>query len=319
VKNENRVDPELLPALELYPPMELNLENLVATREMGAQMTLDMNAQLPEVEGVSLEDRQAPGPEGDPDVRIRICKPMEQTGPLPGFLWIHGGGYVLGGIDGDDYGNKLRVNKVGCVIVSVDYRLAPEHPYPAPVEDCYTALKWMFNHADDIGVDRSRIAIGGASAGGGLTAGLALLARDRSETDVVFQMLMYPMIDDRNIAPASEKLPDKLIWSRAKNLFGWTSYLGREPGGDDVPYTAAASRAVDVSGLPPALIVVGDLDLFVDENIEYARQLIQAGIPSEMHVYPGAYHGFNGFVPGATISRKCNATCDQALKKALYK
>jgi acetyl esterase/lipase len=176
----------------------------------------------------------------------------------------------------------------------------------------------MSNHADELGVDRSRIAIGGASAGGGLTAGLALLARDRAETDVAFQMLVYPMIDDCNIAPASEKLPDTLIWSRAKNLFGWTSYLGREPGGDDVPYTAAASRATDVSGLPPAIIVVGDLDLFVDENIEYSRRLIQAGVPTELHVYPGAYHGFNGFVPGATISRQCNAACNQALKKALY-
>lgn len=318
MKNDNRVDPELAPALELYPPTELNLENLAATREMMVKMTLEINAQLPKIEGVTQEDRQVPGPEGDPDIRVRIYKPAEQTDTLPGFLWIHGGGYVLGSIDGDDYGNRLRVKKAECVIVSVDYRLAPEHPYPAPVEDCYAGLKWMFDHANEIGVDRSRIAIGGASAGGGLAAGLALLVRDRAETDVVFQLLVYPMIDDCNIAPASETLPDTLIWSRAKNLFGWTSYLGREPGCDDVPYTAAAFRATDVSGLPPALIVVGDLDLFVDENIEYARRLIQAGVPTELHVYPGAYHGFNGFVPGATVSRQCNATCNQALKKALY-
>jgi len=317
VQNLDRVDPELLPALELLPPTELTLANLVATRDMGAKMTLEMNARLPDIEEVTQEDRQIPGPAGDPDVRVRIYRPREQNEVLPGFLWIHGGGYVLGGIDGDDYGNKLRVKNVGCTIVSVDYRRAPEYPYPAPVEDCYAALKWMFDHAGDLGVDPSRIALGGASAGGGLAAGLALLARDRKETDVVFQMLIYPMIDDRNTLPASETLPDTLIWSRAKNRFGWSCYLGREPGGDDVAYTAAASRAADLTGLPPALVVVGDLDLFVDEDIEYARRLIQTGVPTELHVYPGAYHGFNGFSPGAGVSRRCNATCNQALKTAL--
>jgi acetyl esterase/lipase len=313
----DRVDPELRPMLELYPPTDLNLANLAAAREMGAAMTLEMKAQLPEVEGVTQEDRLVPGPAGDPEVPVRIYRPTEQDESLPGFLWIHGGGYMLGSADGDDYSNKLRVKAVGCVVVSVDYRLAPEHPYPAPVEDCYAALKWTCENADDLGIDSSRVAIGGASAGGGLAAGLALLARDRAEVDIAYQMLVYPMIDDCNIAPASEALSDTLIWSRAKNLFGWTSYLGREPGGEDVPYTAAASRATDVSGLPPALIVVGDLDLFVDENVAYARRLIQAGIPTELHVYPGAYHGFNGFAPGATVSRQCNGTCNEALKKAL--
>ena len=317
--DHSKVDPELLPALELYPPTELNAENLVATREMGAKMTLEMNARLPAVEGVTQEDRFAPGPKGDPDVRVRIYRPTEQADPLPGLFWIHGGGYIIGSINGDDYGNKLRAKNVGCVIVSVDYRLAPENPYPAPVEDCYAGLKWFFDHAGELGVDSSRIAIGGASAGGGLAAGLALLARDRAETDVLFQLLIYPMIDDCNIEPAGETRPDTLIWSRAKNLFGWTSYLGRQPGGEDVPYYAAASRATDLSGLPPALIALGDLDLFLDEDIVYAQRLIQAGIPTELHVYPGAYHGFNGFAPGATVSRRCNATCNDALKTALYR
>jgi acetyl esterase/lipase len=280
-------------------------------------MSLEMKAQLPEVEGVTKEDRLVPGREGDPDVRIFIYKPSEQNETLPGFLWIHGGGYVMGSADGDDYVNKLRVKSMGCVVVSVDYRLSPECAYPGPVEDCYAALKWTFDHADEFGIDTSRIAIGGASAGGGLAAGLALLARDRAEVDIVYQMLVYPMIDDRNIAPASETLADTIVWSREKNLFGWTSYLGRAPGGDDVPYTAAASRATDVSGLPPALIVVGDLDLFVDEDVEYARRLIQAGVATELHVYPGAFHGFNAFAPGAPVSRQCNAACDDALKKAL--
>jgi acetyl esterase/lipase len=175
----------------------------------------------------------------------------------------------------------------------------------------------MFEHADEIGVDKSRIAFGGASAGGGLAAGMSLMVRDRAEMAPVFQMLIYPMIDDSNVAPATDTRPDTLIWSRAKNLFGWTSYLGREPGGEGISPYAAAYRAEDLAGLPPAIIVVGDLDLFVDEDIEYARRMIAAGIPTELHVYPGAYHGFNGFAPGAAVSRRCNTTCTRALRKAL--
>ena len=224
----------------------------------------------------------------------------------------------MGNLDGDDYPIKLRMKAADCITVSVDYRRAPEAPFPAPLEDCYAALKWCFEHADEIGVDSSRIAIGGGSAGGGLAAALALLVRDRAEMDVVFQMLIYPMIDDTNVAPASETLPDTYIWSRANNLFGWTSYLGRAPGGEGVSPYAAAFRASDLTGLPPALIVVGELDLFVDENIEYARRLIGAGIPTELQVYPGAYHGFINIAPEADVSQQCIAACTQALKKALH-
>jgi acetyl esterase/lipase len=292
VKIDSRVDPELVSALELMPDGVLNSDTLAIAREFMEKMTAEINAQLPVVEGITQEDRFIPGPEGAPEVRIRIYRPTEQIDKLPGFFWIHGGGYIMGDLDRDDYGIKLRMKAADCITVSVDYRRAPEAPFPAPLEDCYDALKWLFDHADEIGVDSSRIAIGGASAGGGLAAGLALLVRDRAEMDVVFQMLIYPMIDDSNIAPASDTLPDTHVWSRASNLFGWTSYLGRTPGGEEVPAYAAAFRASDLTGLPPALIVVGDLDLFVDEDIEYARRLIQAGIPTELHVYPGAYHGF---------------------------
>ncbi len=316
---DHRVDPELRKLLEMTPPTELNHENLAAAREMQAELTRLANTQLPEVEGVSQEDLMVPGTAGDPDVRIRIYKPTEQTETLPGFFWIHGGGYVLGSIDSNDFANKLWVKNVGCVSVSVDYRKAPEAPYPAPVEDGYTALKWMFTHADELGIDNSRIAVGGASAGGGLASGLALMVRDRAEMTVIAQLLMYPMINDKNIAPASETLPDTHIWSRAKNLFGWKCYLGQEPGSDGVPIYAAAFRATDLSGLPPTLIVVGDLDLFLEENIDYARRLIQAGVLTELHVYPGAYHGFNGAAPGAVVSRQCNADFRQALRKELYK
>jgi acetyl esterase/lipase len=318
VEIDSRVDPELVPALELLPDADLNQETLPIIREFMEKMTAEINSQLPVVEGITQEDRLIPGPEGAPDVRIRIYKSTEQTEKLPAFFWIHGGGYVMGDIDRDDYGIKLRMKEADCITVSVDYRRAPETPFPGPVEDCYAALKWCFDHADEIGVDSSRIAIGGASAGGGLAAALALLVRDRAEMGVVFQMLIYPMIDDTNVVPANETLPDTHIWSRANNLFGWTSYLGKTPGGDGVSPYAAAFRASDLTGLPPALIVVGDLDLFVSEDIEYARRLIQAGIPTELHVYTGAYHGFNGIAPEAAVSQRCNATCTKALKKALH-
>jgi acetyl esterase/lipase len=205
------------------------------------------------------------------------------------------------------------------VVASVEYRLAPEHPFPAPVEDCYAALKWLAAHSSELGVNKSRIAIGGASAGGGLAAGLALLTRDRAEVEVAFQLLIYPMIDDRNITSASETIPDTFVWTRENNLMGWRAYLGREPGGADVSPYAAAARATDLRGLPPAYIPVGDLDLFLDENITYAQRLLAAGVPTELHVYPGAFHGFNGFVPGAAVSRRFNADRDHALKRMLHR
>jgi len=225
---------------------------------------------------------------------------------------------VMGDIEQDDRLMKQLVKRISCVAVSVDYRLAPEHPFPAPVEDCYAGLKWLFGHAEELGVDRSRIAIGGASGGGGLCAGLALLARDRGEVCPAFQLLIYPMIDDRNVTPASYAITDPRMWNRESNRLGWKAYLGRDGGGADVSPYAAAARATDLTKLPPAFIPVGALDLFVDENIEYAQRLIQAGVPTELHVYPGAFHGFDVFAPSATVSKQFKADRDNALKRALH-
>jgi acetyl esterase/lipase len=251
-------------------------------------------------------------------VLIRIYRPNEQPHTLPALYWIHGGGYVMGDIEQDDRLMKQLVNRIGCVAVSVNYRLAPEHPFPAPVEDCYAGLKWLFAHASELGVDPSRIAIGGASGGGGLAAGLALLVRDRGEMRVAFQLLIYPMIDDRNVTPASHAITDSRMWNREANRLGWRAYLGRDGGGADVSPYAAASRATDLTNLPPAYIPVGALDLFVDENIEYAQRLIQAGVPTELHVYPGAFHGFDLFAPSAKVSKQFKADRDSALKRALH-
>ena len=310
------IDAELEPLLQIFPEIELSLETIQTVRKNNAMMIAAMKAQQPVIRGVVAADKHIPGPAGDPDVHIRIYEPEDRTPVLPALLWIHGGGYVMGSVEEDDFRPRQLVKEVGCVLVAVDYRLAPEHPYPAPLEDCYAALKWMFDHADEIGVDAKRIGIGGGSAGGGLAAGLTLLARDRGEVPVVIQILIYPMIDDCNIAPAGHDLPDTLIWSRHSNLFGWTSYLNGRAGEEDIPAYAAAMRAVDLRNLPPTFIAVGDIDLFSEEDMIYARRLIQAGIPTELHVYPGAFHGFEVFAPDAAVSRRCDNERNAALKQA---
>jgi acetyl esterase/lipase len=318
----SRLDPELAAPLDAWRNATkggINLHDIQAARRMMDELAEAQMAKAQPIEGVNSTDAQAPGPKGGPDVFVRIYQPMDRPAALPALLWIHGGGYVLGSVERDDLLAK-HLAKVGqCVVASVEYRLAPEHPFPAPVEDCYAALKWLAAHSAEFGVNKSRIAIGGASAGGGLAAGLALLTRDRAEVELAFQLLIYPMIDDRNIAPASATVPDTFVWTRENNLMGWRAYLGREPGGADVSPYAAAARGTDLKGLPPAYIPVGDLDLFVDENITYAQRLLAAGVPTELHVYPGAFHGFNGFVPGAEVSRRFNGDRDNALKRMLHR
>ncbi|MBT6277394.1 MAG: alpha/beta hydrolase fold domain-containing protein [Chromatiales bacterium] len=297
----------------------IDLHDVPATRELTDRLGAALMAKSQRPDGVTSEDKWVAGPPGAPDVYVRLYRPSASEGEvLPALLWIHGGGYVIGSVERDDL-LAARLCDVGnCVVASVEYRLAPEHPFPAPVEDCYAALKWLAGQHEQLGVDDSRIAIGGASAGGGLAAGLALMIRDRAEIEVSFQMLIYPMVDDRNVAQTDESHADTYVWTRENNLMGWRAYLGHEPGGDNVSAYAAASRATDLSGLPPAYISVGDLDLFLDENIEYAQRLLAAGVPTELHIYPGGFHGFNGFVPGATVSRRFNQDRDVALRAALH-
>ncbi|MGO9265891.1 MAG: alpha/beta hydrolase [Candidatus Binataceae bacterium] len=315
----DQLDPELRAVVEKLPtdrPLDLN--KIPAARVKMNKMVTALLAGLPAVEGVTSQDHFAPGFQGDPAVRVRVYRPNVQPNKLPALYWIHGGGYVMGDIEQDDRLMKQLVKRIGCVTVSVDYRLAPEHPFPAPVEDCYAGLKWLFRHAGEFGVEPSRIAIGGASGGGGLAAGLALLTRDRGEVQIAFQLLIYPMIDDRNATPASYAITDPRMWNRESNRLGWRAYLGRDGGGTDISPYAAAARATDLTNLPPAYIPVGALDLFVDENIEYAQRLIQAGVPTELHVYPGAFHGFDLFAPSATVSKQFKADRDSALKRALH-
>ena len=226
-------------------------------------------------------------------IGIRLYRPAGAATTAPALLWIHGGGYVLGNAAQDDVLCRRFVKELGITVASVDYRLAPEHPYPAPLEDCYAALEWLGRLP---GVDRDRIAIGGASAGGGLAASLALWARDHDGVKPVFQLLVYPMIDDRSVGSHLEDSGHRL-WNPTSNQFGWKAYLG---GAD--PAVAAPARRTDLAGLPPAWLGVGTLDLFHDEDLDYAQRLKAAGVPCQVHVVPGAFHGFDGIAAKADIS-----------------
>lgn len=235
-------------------------------------------------------------------VRVRVHRPQGATDLLPCLYWMHGGGLVLGTHDGDDARFDRWCQLLRCVGVSVDYRLAPEIPYPGPLDDCYAGLAWVHAHAAEIGVDPARVGIGGASAGGGLAAGLALLARDRHEMPIAFQLLIYPMIDDRQITTSSQWLDP--VWPPSANAYGWTAYLGGAKGGPDVPVYAAPARATVLAGLPPTLISVGAIDGFSDEDIDYAVRLRHAGVPVELHVYPGAPHGYDSLAATSAIARR---------------
>jgi acetyl esterase/lipase len=269
--------------------------------------------EVPVNPNVVKEDRTVPGPDGEPDITVRIYRPANATGTLPGIYFIHGGGMILGTVEGEDPTATMICDLVGAVVVSVEYRLSPEHPHPAPVEDCYAGLVWMAKNAAELGVDADRLAIYGASAGGGLTIATALLARDRGGPAVSFMMPIYPMIDDRNETPSSREITDIGIWDRDGNIEAWGWYLG----GKEADQYAAPTRAADLSGLPPAFIDVGTVDLFRDEDIAFAQRLMAAGVPTELHVYPGAYHAAETFAADAALSQRIWAQRIEALKRAL--
>lgn len=301
------IDPEIADALKAMPPMgTFTFDQLPELRrQRAAQLAL---VQLSDA--VERQDYRLPGRDGAPEVTVRVHRPKGATGDLPCIYWMHGGGYVFGTYEMED----LRFDKwcpaLNCVGVAVEYRLAPETPYPGPLEDCYAGLQWVYEHAGELGIDTTRLGIGGASAGGGLAAGLALLTRDRAEVPLAFQLLVYPMIDDRRVTASSRwEVP---IWPPLSNERGWAAYLGPLSGGD-VPGYAAAARATDVAGLPPALVVVGALDGFLDEDIEYAMRLTHAGVATELHLYPGAPHGFDGITPGTKLARRARKAMEEWL------
>lgn len=316
-RSRHLIDPEILPLLDVFPHIAFSLDALPQIRARfgtpggGA-------ATLPAHPGIARMERRVPGPDGAPAVRVVVYLPPAAPRPLPALLWVHGGGYVLGSAADDDATLAHIVAAIGCAAVSVDYRLAPETPFPGAVEDCYAALVWLHAHAAELEVDAGRLAIGGASSGGGLAAALALLTRDRGVVPLAFQWLIYPMLDDRTGATSdSHPYAGEFVWTPAHNRFAWAALLGREPGGADVSPYAAAARAASLAGLPPAFISVGALDLFVEENIEYARRLIRDGVPTELHVYPGAFHSFNA-MSAARVARAHARDSLDGLRRALH-
>ena len=266
---------------------------------------------------VIVEERTVPGPEGDPEITLLVLRPATGTGPWPAVYHTHGGGMVVGDMRTGVEMFLPYILEIGAVVVSVEYRLAPEHPDPAPVEDCYAGLVWTAKHAEELGIDPGRILIAGASAGGGLAAGTALLARDRGFPTLTHQVLICPMIDDRLETPSSRMLDGEGAWDRNDNLFGWTALLGDRQGGEDVSIYAAPARAADLSGLPRSYVDVGTVESFRDEAITYAQRLAQAGVNVDLHLWGGGFHGFDLMAPHAAVSRAAQAVRDEFLRRAL--
>jgi acetyl esterase/lipase len=310
------VDPELVVILDLIPSTPLTQESLATNRASSAAMLASMS--VPDYPNVTVRERHVPGPEGAPDIRILLYQPTTQTAQsTAALLWLHGGGYVSGSVDLEDIRARAMAAELGCVMVSVDYRLAPETPFPGALEDCYAVLRWLYANAGELGVDTGRLAVGGGSAGGGLAAALALLARDRGEVPLIFQVLIAPMLDDRTVTlDPPHPYTGEFIWTRESNRFGWAALLGQEPGSDGISPYAAAARAENLARLPPTFIAVGALDLFLEEDMEYARRLIRAGVPTELHVFPGVYHGFQ-MVPSAWVTQAVARDQISAIRRAL--
>lgn len=313
------VDPALLPVLDVFPTIALTSELLAPMREAERFAQLPIVAPSEVTDAIAQTIRSVPGPAGAPDITLIIYQPRNAPGALPCIYHIHGGGYVGGAAGQLEPLHRPASYDLNCVIVSVDYRLAPENPYPAGIEDCYAGLGWTFANAEALGVDRTRIGVMGESAGGGLAAALALLARDRGEYQLAFQHLIYPMLDDRTcVAAAPNPVAGEFIWTAHNNRFGWTALLGHEPGQPGVSPYAAPARATDLSRLPPAFIACPTLDLFIDEDVAYANRLLRAGVPVELHVYPGGFHGFDIFGGDAPISARARRDSHEALKRVLH-
>jgi acetyl esterase/lipase len=309
------IDPEMKEGIKLLPPQlipqlinETAEQNYLSVRELVKQMEA-----LPfESPTISMEEKvvQAEGRE----IRLYLYRPKDMSQHSGICLyWIHGGGNITGSAREDGVA-MLFVESLKCTMVSVDYKLAPEHQHPEGMEDCYAGLVWTAQHAEELGIDANKIAIGGGSAGGGMTARTVLLNRERQGVNIAYQLLQAPMIDNTHDTPSGRE-SGYLVWDRVDSFFGWRAYLGENPGKEATPLQSP-SRATDLSGLPPTLVYASAVELFRDEAIAYAQQLMRDGVPTELYVAPGVPHGGEGFVPTARVSQTINHLFVDALKRA---
>jgi acetyl esterase len=314
------MDPELAAMVDLLPQMDLSDPPAArrAFEELISAITFDIRG----LESLAIDDRMVPGSEGDPHVPVRVYRPVSAStsasaaNRVPGILMIHGGGFVIGSVAAEHAGAALTAIGTGAVVVSVDYRLAPEHPFPAGLHDCYAALAYLHAEADALGVDPERVALSGVSAGGGLAAATALLARDRGGPRVCFQMLQIPELDDRLQTGSMQTFVDSPMWNRPLAVQSWRAYLGPLYGTADMPAYAAPARADDLSGLPPAYISTAENDPLRDEGITYAQRLLQAGVSVELHQFPGTFHG-SALVTTAAVSKRAQREAALVLRQAL--
>ena len=315
------IDPELEPILnalkEVWGGTAMDLSDLTAARQMHDAMSAQRNSSAAITDGVETQRHLISNDQLGVEVEVYLHQPKElPESARSALLHIHGGGYVTGSAAHAEPQLRELAKRFNSVVVSVEYRLAPEHPFPAALFDCFSALQWLHNEADTLNVDADKIVVFGESAGGGLATGLSLYARDHSEFRIAQQILLYPMLDHNNIAPASEDHQDGIIWNRANNKFGWAAYIGTGVDDSMLPY-ASPSRAQDVSGLPPTYVCVGDIDLFYKESCSFVEQLQASSVTAELDVYPGAYHAFQVVMAEAKVSQKCLKKLDDVLRQAL--
>jgi acetyl esterase/lipase len=313
-------DPELAAALVVLagqlPPV-FTLDVIPALRQQAAAVPPVPAEALSRDGAFEVTERRVPGPAGAPQISLLICRPAGVTAPTAAIYHIHGGGMIIGDSRTGLPEMLESVQELGAAVISVEYRLAPETPHPGPVEDCYAGLVWTAAHADELGIDPDRIVVAGGSAGGGLAAAVALLARDRGGPALLAQLLLCPMLDDRNDTPSARQMAGLGIWDSASNETGWTALLGAARGGPDVSPYAAPARATDLSGLPPAFIDVGSAETFRDEAVTYASRIWQAGGVAELHVWPGGFHGFAMLAPQAAVSRAASSAPRNWLRRVL--
>lgn len=298
-----RIDPELAAALAAIPKGPhgiFDVGDLAATRAAVRAQAEQLRASETPDPAIAIGTAEAPRPGGGA-VPVRLLRPVGAEA-LPVLLWFHGGGQVIGSADQEDGFLERLCATVGCAALSIDYRLAPEWRAPAAAEDGCLAYLWLLDHARELGLDPSRVGLAGASGGGGVAAATALMLRDRGAPAPRLLSLSYPMLDDRNETPSSREITDVGVWDRRNNQLAWAAVLGDLAGGEDVTPWQAAGRAPDLSGLPPTFIAVGEVDVFRDEDVDFARRLIASGVPTELHVFAGAYHAWDVFAPDAELT-----------------